>query len=404
MTALVLSTLVYLVVRAAEAESSSWPLIMRGRTTSLMLHTVGLAAAVTLAATAIGVVFAWLAVRSDLPGRRMWATLFALPLVIPSYVGAFTLLSAFGPTGLLQQALEPLGVQRLPDITGFWGAFLALTLFTYPYVYLVAAAGIRGLDPAFEEAGRVSGRSRSSVFRRVTLPLLRPSIGAGALLVALYTLHDFGAVSLMRYPTFTQAIFLQYKAAFDRTPAAILSLILAALALLVVAAERRARGRARYFRSGAGSVRRAAAGAPRPLAMARPRGRRRHRHGRARRARRHARVSVDPRSGGRDPAEPHDHGSGRISLRLRGGSTDGAPRRHSDRAAQRSLPRKGLPVDGTAQLCRVRPARPRRRARVRLLRVVVRAGRVPIVPLLVIAYVVMFLPQTAEPCGPACSS
>jgi iron(III) transport system permease protein len=254
-TALVLLPLVYLVVRAAEAESSSWRLIMRGRTASLMVHTVGLAAAVTLAATAIGVVFAWLAVRSDLPGRRIWATLFALPLVIPSYVGAFTLLSAFGPTGLLQQALEPLGVQRVPDITGFWGAFLALTLFTYPYVYLVAAAGIRGLDPAFEEAGRVSGRSRSSVFRRVTLPLLRPSIGAGALLVALYTLHDFGAVSLMRYPTFTQAIFLQYKAAFDRTPAAILSLILAGLALLVVAAERRARGRARYFRSGAGSVR-----------------------------------------------------------------------------------------------------------------------------------------------------
>ena len=254
-TALVLLPLVYLVVRAAEAESSSWRLIMRWRTVSLMLHTIGLAVAVTLAATAIGVVFAWLAVRSDLPGRRVWATLFALPLVIPSYVGAFTLLSAFGPTGLLQQALEPLGVQRLADITGFWGAFLALTLFTYPYVYLVAAAGIRGSDPAFEEAGRVSGRTRLSVFRRVTLPLLRPSIGAGALLVSLYTLHDFGAVSLMRYPTFTQAIFLQYKAAFDRTPAAILSLILAGLALLVVAAERRARGRARYFRSGAGSAR-----------------------------------------------------------------------------------------------------------------------------------------------------
>jgi iron(III) transport system permease protein len=110
------------------------------------------------------------------------------------------------------------------------------------------------------------------VFRTVTLPLLRPSIGAGALLVALYTLHDFGAVSLMRYPTFTQAIFLQYKAAFDRTPAAILSLMLAALALVVVVAERRARGRARTpignrcgivaaSRSGDGAGRRASASA-----------------------------------------------------------------------------------------------------------------------------------------------
>lgn len=254
-TALVLLPLVYLVVRAADADTSSWRLILRWRTVSLTLHTLGLALAVTIAATVIGVGLAWLAVRSDLPGRRLWATVFALPLVIPSYVGAFTLLSAFGPTGLLQQRLEPLGVDRIPDLTGFWGAFLALTLFTYPYVYLVAAAGIRGLDPSIEEAGRVSGRSRMFVFRAVTLPLLRPSIGAGALLVSLYTLHDFGAVSLMRYPTFTQAIFLQYKAAFDRTPAAILSLMLAVLALAVVVAERRAKGRARYYRSGAGANR-----------------------------------------------------------------------------------------------------------------------------------------------------
>ena len=254
-TALVLLPIVYLVARALEADASSWRLIMRWRTVSLTLHTIGLAVAVTLAATAIGVALAWLAVRSDMPGRRVWATLFALPLVIPSYVGAFTLLSALGPTGELQRLLEPLGVERLPDITGFPGAFLALTLFTYPYVYLVTVAGIRGLDPAFEEAGRVAGRSRAHVFRTVTLPLLRPSIGAGALLVALYTLHDFGAVSLMRYPTFTQAIFLQYKAAFDRTPAAILSLMLAALALVVVVAERRARSRARYYRSGTGVAR-----------------------------------------------------------------------------------------------------------------------------------------------------
>src|SRR5512134_687279 len=92
-TAFVLLPIVYLVARALEADASSWRLILRGRTVSLTLHTIGLAVAVTLAATAIGVALAWLAVRSDMPGRRVWATLFALPLVIPSYVGAFTLLS-----------------------------------------------------------------------------------------------------------------------------------------------------------------------------------------------------------------------------------------------------------------------------------------------------------------------
>ncbi len=253
--ALVAVTPVYLVVRASGATASSWDLILRGRTVALAVNTLGLAASVTVATSVIGVTAAWIAVRSDIPGRRVWATAFALPLVFPSYVGAFAILAALGPRGLLQGWLEPLGVERLPDIGGFAGAFLALTLFTYPYVYLVAASALRGIDPAWEEAARTLGRSRWFVFRTVTLPLLRPALAGGALLVALYVLHDFGAVALMRFQTFTQAIFVQYKAAFDRTPAAILSLILVAIALVVVVFEQRARGRARYHRTGAGSGR-----------------------------------------------------------------------------------------------------------------------------------------------------
>jgi iron(III) transport system permease protein len=142
--ALVAVTPVYLVIRASGATASSWDLILRGRTLTLAVNTLGLAAAVTLATAVIGVIAAWIAVRSDIPGRRIWATAFALPLVFPSYVGAFAILAALGPRGLLQGWLEPLGVERLPDIGGFAGAFLALTLFTYPYVYLVAASALRG--------------------------------------------------------------------------------------------------------------------------------------------------------------------------------------------------------------------------------------------------------------------
>jgi iron(III) transport system permease protein len=254
--ALMALPLVYLVVRSGRADAATWDLILRGRTLWLVARSAGLAVAVTAAAAAIGVPLAWLTTRTDLPGRRVWAVLLALPLVIPSYVGAFALLGAFGPRGMLQGRLEGwFGIERIPDISGFAGAFLALTLFTYPYVYLLVAAGIRGLDPSLEDAARTLGESRWTTFRRVTLPLLRPSISAGALLVALYTLHDFGAVSLMRYPAFTQAIYLQYKGAFDRTPAAILSLMLVGMAVAVVVLEQRARGRARYYRSGAGASR-----------------------------------------------------------------------------------------------------------------------------------------------------
>lgn len=230
--------LVYLVVRAAEADSRSWDLILRSRTVWLVARSLGLTLAVTVSAAVVGVALAWLVARTDLPGRRFWSVIVALPLVIPSYVGAFALLAAFG-TGL----------------SGFAGAYIALTLFTYPYVYLITGAALKGLDPALEETARSMGRSRVSVFRSVTLPMLRPSVLAGSLLVALYTLHDFGAVSLMRFPVFTQAIYLQYKGAFDRTPAAILSLMLVGLAVIVIAIEQKARGRSAYHRSGTGSAR-----------------------------------------------------------------------------------------------------------------------------------------------------
>jgi len=245
--AIVLLPVAYLVVRASEADSDSWNLILRMRTVWLALRSLGLAAAVTLAAIAIGVPAAWLTARTDLPGRRIWTLLLALPLVIPSYVGAFALLAALGPRGLLRGPIARVtGWETLPDIGGFPGAFIALTLFTYPYVYLLVGAAIRGLDPGLEDAARGLGMNRWRGFFRLTLPLLRPSIATGGLLVALYTLHDFGAVSMMRFQAFTQAIYLQYKGAFDRTPAAILSLLLIAVAALILIAERRARGRARY--------------------------------------------------------------------------------------------------------------------------------------------------------------
>ena len=244
--------LVYLVFRAMGASSETWGSILRWDTLMLGVRTLGLAAAVTATCVAIGVPLAWLVVRTDLPAARAFAVLLALPLVIPSYVGAFALQAWFGNDGL---AARLFGLAEVPTISGFWGAWLALTLFTYPYVFLVAAAGIRGLDPSIEEASRTLGTSRRGTFRRVTLPLLRPSIAAGGLLVALYVVHDFGAVSLMRYETFTQAIFVQYRSAFDRTPAAILSLMLVAVAIAILATEQRARGRATYYRAGAGASR-----------------------------------------------------------------------------------------------------------------------------------------------------
>ena len=246
----------YLVVRAAGADRAAWRVLEPDSTGRLLVDTTLLVAAVVTAAVALGVPLAWLVVRTDLPGRRFWAVAAALPLVIPSYVAALALQGALGPRGFLQALLErPFGVERIPEIYGFPGALLALTLSTYPYVYLLTTAGLRDLDPALEEAARSLGHSRLSALARVALPALRPSIAAGGLLAALYVLADFGAVSLMQYPTLTRAVYLQYQALFDREPAAILALVLVALSALVVVLESRVRRGARYFRTSPGVAR-----------------------------------------------------------------------------------------------------------------------------------------------------
>ena len=182
--------LVYLVVRAA-GSGKAWEVLTRSSTGELLLRTIALVLAVTAAAALIGVTLAWLVVRTDLPFRRLLGVLVALPLVIPSYVSALCLLGAFGPRGLLQRLLSgPFGIERIPEIYGFAGAFAALTLSTYPYVYVLVAASLRRRDPALEEASLGLGRSQAQTFLHVTLPGLRPSIAAGSLLVALYTLSD----------------------------------------------------------------------------------------------------------------------------------------------------------------------------------------------------------------------
>lgn len=252
---LALLPLAYLLLRAAGASPAAWALLLQPRVLAVVVNSVLLTAAVTVAAVALALPLAWLTTVADLPGRRAWTVLTALPLVIPSYVGAFAVLAVFGPRGALQAWLAPLGVERLPEIYGFFGAWFTLTLFSYPYVLLTLRSAWLRLDGSLEEAARSLGHGPWSVWWRVTLPHLRPAMAAGGLLVALYTLSDFGAVSLMRFNAFTQAIYVQYRSSFDRSLAALLALLLVAFTLALLWAEQRTRGRARTSRAGTGSPR-----------------------------------------------------------------------------------------------------------------------------------------------------
>jgi iron(III) transport system permease protein len=254
--ALVLLPLAYLSLRATAAGMEGVAYLTAERTINIMTNSLWLVLAVTAGAGLLGIPFAWLTTRTDLPLRRVWLVLGLLSMVIPSYLAAVAYLAAFGPMGIVQQWLEPIwGVQRLPDIHGFFGAWLAITLFTYPYVVLPVRAALRHADPALEEVAHSFGLNRWQVFWRVTLPQLRPAVASGMLLSAMYALSDFGAVAVMRYNAFTRAIYLQQQG-FRAERAALLALVLVGLTLLLLAIEWRINSGKVNYRIGSGASRR----------------------------------------------------------------------------------------------------------------------------------------------------
>ncbi|WEL18664.1 ABC-type Fe3 transport system, permease component [Halorhabdus sp. SVX81] len=205
------------------------------RTIEILLRSVALVTIVTAASVLVGVPIALLTARTDLPFARLFTVLAALPLAIPSYLGALAVLSAFGSGGILTGVLAPLGIEQLPLIDGFAGAAIVLTLYTYPYVLLTTRASLLSLDTSLIEAARTLDAGRLEAFRRVTLPQIAPGIAAGALLVALYTLADFGTPSFMGVEVFTQAIYARYNTM--RPWAALLSIQLLGVTAVILYLE-----------------------------------------------------------------------------------------------------------------------------------------------------------------------
>jgi iron(III) transport system permease protein len=214
-----------------------WDLVVRPRVLELLRNTVTLAVACMAASTVLGVALAFLVERTDLPAPRLWHGLLVAPLAVPAFVNGYAWVS----------------LDR--SIHGFGGAWLVVTLSYYPLVYLPVVAALRGLDPALEEASWSLGHTRRQTFSRVVLPQLRPALLGGALLVGLHLLAEFGALSLLRFPTFTTAIYDQYGSTFNGSAATAMAGVLVLLCLLLLLGELRLRGSRRYARVGHGAAR-----------------------------------------------------------------------------------------------------------------------------------------------------
>lgn len=242
----VFATLMPLVYLGERAVERGWAFVVdelwQARTAALVGRSLALVGVVTTICVVLGVGLAVLVSRTDLRGGRGLAVALTLPLAMPSYLLAYLWVSAF------------------PAVEGFWGACLVLVLVSYPLVFLTTMAALSRVDPALEEVARSLGHGGLSVLFWVTLRQTRGAITAGALLVALYVLSDFGAVAAMRYEAFTWVIYGAYRSGFNPSRAAVLSLVLLVLALLLVSAEARARGIA---------AARIGAGTPRPAPVSR---------------------------------------------------------------------------------------------------------------------------------------
>ena len=263
--ALLTFPLFYVTYSALTGDLSQVGQLWNSRLPELLTNTLSLALGVSIVTLTLGVSTAWIITRYQFWGRAFWDWGFVLPLAIPSFVLAYVytyLLDTAGPVEHTWQWLTNSDA-RIPSPYSFTGALVVMSLNTFPYVYLLARAAFQNFNLSFEEAAQATGATRWETFWRVSLPLIRPALVASMFLVVLYVVSDFGAVSLLRFQTFTYAIYQQITGRFDYQSAALLSLLLVSFALVFLFAERWFRKQSRFYQT-SGRVRTAT---PKPCSM-----------------------------------------------------------------------------------------------------------------------------------------
>ncbi len=217
-----------------------------------MAETFLLGFGVVVGVVIVGSVTAWLAATCEFPGRRVLEWALLLPLAMPAYIVAYAYTDALQFAGPLQTALRAAfdwrrGDYWFPEIRSVPGGAFVFTVVLYPYVYLLARTAFLARTAAMIDAARSLGLTAFQTWWRVNIPLARPAIAAGALLALMETLADYGASVYFGLQTFTTAIYRAWFSMGDRMAASQLAGVLLVLVLGVLALERAARGRARFF-------------------------------------------------------------------------------------------------------------------------------------------------------------
>ena len=243
--------LFYVGYSAIQADLAVWNRLWTTRIPELFINTVSLAFGVGVVTLLLGISIAWLITRYEFWGRGFWEWAFVLPLAIPSYVLAYVytfLLDTGGPIEQAWQAFMGPGTEFFSPYS-YFGAVTVLSLNTFPYVYLLTKTALQNFNVSFEEAAQATGSPRWATIFRVSLPLIRPALVASLFLVILYVVSDFGAVSLLRFQTFTYAVYQQMTGRYDYSAASILSLLLVSFTLIFLLGERWFRRQSRFYQT-----------------------------------------------------------------------------------------------------------------------------------------------------------
>ena len=212
-------------------------LVFRPRVAELLSNTLWLTALAVPLCIVTGVAIAWLTERTQLAGRGIWSALAVAPLAIPAFVQSYAWVSV------------------VPSMHGLSAGVFLSVLAYYPFIYMPVAAVLRRLDPTLEDVAASLGTPPWKVFFRVVLPQLKLAICGGALLVALHLLAEYGLYVMIRFDTFTTAIYDQFQSTFSGPAANMLAGVLALCCLAILVLEGVTRGKARYARIGAGAAR-----------------------------------------------------------------------------------------------------------------------------------------------------
>ena len=206
---------------------------------------------VTLLCIVIGVPMGYFVARVKMPGKNMMLSLGILPIIMPSFVGAFTWVILLGRQGVVRHFLNllfgPLGIE-IPTIYGMFGMILCMTLTYYPFVFQLAYGAFASANSLLEEAGMLMGASKWYIFRTITFPLILPSLGAGALLVFVRSIGNFGIPAIIGGDKYVlpTLIYFRVNGFWDLNGAASIAVINVLITALVLYLQKRVINRHEY--------------------------------------------------------------------------------------------------------------------------------------------------------------